>query len=82
MIVKLAKYWPHFLFLVQVLNGIYAGLTAFASALPDAQKATVLGWCVGIAGAVGGIQAFTRSLTDANSNGVPDIFEPPPPPAP
>lgn len=80
MIVKLAKYWPHFLFAVQVINGIYAGLTAFASALPDSQKATVLGWCACIAGAVGGIQAFTRSLTDANNNGIPDIFEDTPAP--
>lgn len=72
---KLAKYWPHLLLLIQIVNGVYAGLTVFASALPDAQKTVVLGWCAGIAGVVGAFQAFTKSLTDANHNGIPDVFE-------
>jgi hypothetical protein len=72
---QLSKAWGWYLLAIQVLNGVAAALAVFAMKLPPDTQVTVLGWNAAIAGAVGGVQAFTKSLSDTDGDGTPDLFD-------
>lgn len=74
----LSKAWGWFLLVLQLLNAIAAGLTylSMVPGLPESAHAQVLAWNVGIAAAVGALQAVAKGLADTDGDGVPDIFQP------
>lgn len=67
-------------FAAQILN-LLMGLVSQVTAIPGASadyQAHAAQVHFYIAGALGLVQAFLKSLRDANGNGVPDLFETPP----
>lgn len=71
----LSKTWAKLLLGVQLLNGVAAALAAFALKLPPESVTFAHSVNLWIAGVTGGIQAFAKSLADADGDGVPDLFD-------
>ncbi|MBY0490636.1 MAG: hypothetical protein K2R93_12410 [Gemmatimonadaceae bacterium] len=77
---QLSKVWALWLLVSQVLNAAVAALsTIIAAPTPDGPLAIWKAKALLIHGAIGFVlaimQAFAKSLTDANNDGIPDIFQ-------
>lgn len=78
----LSRVWGYVLLVLQILNAIAATLAYLGSAVPEAQKPTVMAINLVVAAVVGCVQAFTKALPDVDGDGIPDPFDPsigPPP---
>jgi len=83
--VNLSKVWGVWLLIVQLLNAFAGALsTVIAAPVPDGPlaiwkaKALMIHGAIGVTVAV--MQAFAKSLTDADGDGVPDLFQSKPTP--
>ena len=87
----LSKLWGKWLYASQIANVLLMMLAAFGAGATEVEwlqqwKQHALELHATIAGVLATLQAVAKSLTDADGNGVPDLFEgkaltPPTPPA-